>query len=133
MRAKLIKEFINEEKQQNILTDGQNYAVKYMFSLGLNLISNSNQIVKGNLIFEDKYKIKWGIFSTGYLRKLLPNNFKAQTNSWHAIPKWQVIYRELDPQYINKVNIEDEEYKELAEILGRKILEYHKKLEKKIN
>ncbi|NMC59305.1 MAG: hypothetical protein GYA51_07990 [Candidatus Methanofastidiosa archaeon] len=49
----------------NDLTPGQDYAVKFLKSLGLKLVSTNKDLKRGDLIFEDPFSCLWGIYKRG--------------------------------------------------------------------
>lgn len=97
------------------LTDGQNFAVNFLKSSGLSLISTPLQIKRGNLIFKDKNDNIFMISNTGYIRKL------GQPTYYDTKGRWQVLDRIIPPQYTEKRFITDEDYIEAAKILLQKI------------
>jgi len=116
-------------KQQNELvkdvelTPGQKYAVEFLKSKGLMLISTPRQIKQGTLQFSTPDKQEWLITNTGYIRK---RDWKKETYAmrmgYHDQPQWNVLYSHFGPQYQHggKQIISDDEYMDLAEKLSEK-------------
>lgn len=98
------------------LTPGQKYAVNLLEPMGLNLVSNEKQLKNGTLVFTAGDEIYWGIFKTGYVRKL----DKSDPPMFGAA-RWQIVYYDKDnTSGITEID-DDSEYMELAQILSEKI------------
>jgi len=110
-------QFINESNEN--LAPGQKFAIDFLKVSGLQLISTPLQLKRGNLIFKDQKNVIWGIFSTGYIRKL-----QASSWSWEGKGRWRVLH--FIPPPPGKRIIDDDEYIELARILLEKIRKSNK-------
>jgi len=116
---------ILDEQTINFST-GQQYAINFVKSLGLELISNPLQLKRGNFIFKDTVTqtIEWMISNTGYIRKRLVNENRSKEIKkifGHNGLEWQVLARLKVPQYKEKSKMADDEYKEAAHILSEKV------------
>jgi hypothetical protein len=111
--------FINESNEN--LTPGQIFAIDFLKVGGLQLISTSLQLKRGNLIFKDQKNVIWGIFSTGYIRKL-----RTSSLPWESEGRWQVLHSIIPPQHEGKRTMDDDEYIESARILLEKIRKSNK-------
>jgi len=114
---------IYEDNESINLTLGQNFAVKFMKTVGLELISSPLQLKRGNLIFKDNINKdrRWMISNTGYIRTM-DINTEASAYRFSNIPaEWRVLARLIPQQHIEKNNITDEEYIEAAHVLSEKV------------
>ena len=101
---------IDESEDQEELTAGQQYAINFLRSMGLILISSPLQCRRGNLIFKENNGEMWGIYKNGgYIRRWGSN-------------RWGVLYTTERGRMI-----EDDEYIELAHMLSEKIRTRRKK------
>lgn len=115
--------YINEAQEIPELTPGQKYAVDFLKSKGLKLVSNPTQLRRGTLMFqkgnENEY---WAIYKTGYIRK------GGYGKSWYGAHddepltlKMGVIDKIRPAQYQGGGKIDDDEYMELAHMISKKL------------
>jgi hypothetical protein len=90
--------FVNESIEENSLSEDQKFLVDFLKSKGLVFKSSPLQIKNGTLIFEDPEKVKWGIFSAGYVRKWI-------TPSYDPSGRWQVIAKFPPNDFQEAMNI----------------------------
>lgn len=120
MRARFTYEWVGEIPE---LTKGQEYAVNFLKSIGLELMSTPRQLKRGTLFFRDdrtdlggntRY---WAIYRTGYVRSGTKDKM--------------VVCANIRPsQYEEQGFIDDEEYKELAHIVSSRVLALRKRKKK---
>jgi len=88
MRAFFVNEALVSKpiQQRPELSPEQKFAVDYLKTLGLKLVSTSKQLLNGSLIFEDDNGQIYGIFQSGYTRIF-------KTYSYDPDGRWQVLDR----------------------------------------
>jgi len=118
-----MKKEVYEASETPELTQGQQYAVDYLKSQGLEFISTPSNIKRGTLMFKVKDKNEyWGLYKTGYIRK----GDKGHHGYYGHPPnpktiRMGVIHKIRPPQYEEQGFIDDDEYMELAHIASQKI------------
>lgn len=105
----------------NDLTSGQDYAVKFLKSLGLKLVSTNKDLKRGDLIFDDPFGCLWGIYKRGGI-------VRKQSYSYN-LAQWgynTILHRES-----RNSPIDDDQYMDLAEILSNHFINHKQEVHKR--
>jgi hypothetical protein len=113
-----------------MLPPGQKYAVDFLKSRGLSLISTPLQLKKGTLAFIDKNGNRWAIYKQGYIRKWndyaqnsYSRTYSGKEGGYPNNGQWGVLHSFDSP-------LSDDQYMDAAEILSEKVSRSYKKVSK---